>query len=277
MTVLPNWPALNAKSVSLGLKMWSFSRLRLLENCPRLFQATYLFHSTSNKKTIRLQHIPASVGIFVHNIFETLLNSPDKNFAEVWMAKIEAAGFTLAEKEAVYKYRYNTQNLVDRLQKAVIKWGLYLQMERRFMHSPLIAYLDFMGLTPSQKTAILLDFKTYSKGKGAKPTKKTKTKAQNLKDQLSLYSLLIFLEYDSVQEIKAGCVHIPDEDVSFNPVVYRKALPALEQRWFKRFSEAINIIEHYQNTDPTDFPATKGEACTWCTLSCAFNKNRRPI
>jgi hypothetical protein len=255
------WAELDLQSRALSLGLWSYSKISLYEDCPKAFQARYMFPHTKNSQYVPLTEVPAAVGTFIHSIFELALKEKaDGPFSQLWAEQVEKQQLVHIEIAGAQQFKYNTKALVARIKNTVTKHQLTLQLERKLMHVPLIAYADLIGVSPSNTFALLLDYKTH---------KETSKRKQKVADQLSFYAMCLLLAIPELEQVKPGCVFVPDEVVGFIEVIYRKDLRVLENNWHTRIQRAITEIKELTDAGSPStlaLPAIKGEACTWCSL-----------
>ena len=264
-TSAPSLQEIQTASTNLNLNLgpWSYSKLKLFENCPRLFQAKYLTRKYK-EPGVQFDSIPSKVGTFIHAVIaDCLEKGVDKyHFNTVWIDLSKVHRLLSEERDIAHTLKYHAQAIIVKLEAAIKRYQLNLFLEKKICISGLLAYIDFLGITSRSKSAIVLDHKTH---------KSTPERLSLVQDQLSFYALCVFMQYPSLHFIQAGCSFVPDEKVALENITPRTDLPDLLQAWGTRLNAAVTQIQE------GTFPAKKGPACAWCKdSSCALlpKKNR---
>lgn len=249
----PTLEQIQIASRKLNLGPWSYSKLKLIESCPRLFQAKYLKVRPYIPR-VQFDSVPSKVGTFIHAVLAHCLGEGvDKyEFNGVWVDLGVFHKLLSEERDTAHTLKYCTHTILQKLEAAIRRYQLNLFLEAELRNQGLLCCIDFLGITSKAKSAIVLDHKTH---------KSTPERLSAVQDQLSFYTLCTFMQYPALQYIQAGCSFIPDEKVTLENIVPRADLPDLLHVWGTRLHEAIKQIQEDQ------FPARKGPACAWCNDS----------
>ena len=274
--MLDSWIEIQNISKDLGVGTWSYHKLTLFENCPRLFQNKYL-NAKPTKETDAnkiFYEMPTQVGIFIHKVLETCLqeqNTTD-NFSSVWVKTQKDCRLVTEEKLMADRLRPQVKAILLRLRAAADKYTLSVQLEKMLTIPGVIGFADYIGSSPKGEHILLLDFKTHSH---------TPDREKRVKEQLMFYALILFKMYSDLNRIDIGCAYIPDADVKMLKSVHRNELLKIDTHWIRRINTALGMLEVFMRDFPqiqaAGFPASKGEACAWCSekKTCETYKQRK--
>ena len=262
--MLDSWIEIQNISKKLGVGTWSYHKLVLFENCPRLFQNKYLCAKplkVSDPNKI-FYEIPAKVGIFIHKVMETCLQEPDtpNSFSSAWVRTLKTCRLVTEEKLMADRLRPQVNAIVLRLRAAAVKYTLDIQIEKMLTVPGVVGFADYVGASPDGRHVLLLDFKTHSH---------SLDREKKVTAQLTFYAMLLFEMYADLGLIDIGCAYIPDADVKTIKSIHREELFEIEKHWVRRINTALGMLEVFMRDFPqiqaAGFPPSKGDACEWCS------------
>jgi len=248
----------------------SFSKGNTLLTCGRKYDLQYI----KRAQKIEAPHKEVMVvGKFTHKVLELCLNKAQHfgweqdavDFGGSWMQVHKQMPMTLKEYDMTESLRVPTEEVFHKLMSAIRTYRMkvfpemMICMSRTGKVAPSIkwnnrffyGFIDFIGITPNYKKALVIDYKSHSKNDD--DIEKTAL-------QLSTYAYCLFMWHPELEQVQYGVAYLPDTDIDLQPAIVRGSdeYQQLEDRVFSFFREYIEKL------NAKAFAPTASKLCDWC-------------
>jgi hypothetical protein len=249
--------------------IWSYSKVKILETCPRLFKANYLTRKQGVDNGIPLVGESIVVGLFIHNIFELCVPDLQKtcNFNIVWSQQLAETRMTTAEEQLANSLKSNVKDMIRLLQTKYLYQEL---VPERKLEDPdrAVAFIDLEATVYKGKEAgvHLYDYKS------AYPTDKALARVT---DQLEFYAGMYAKLHPHVGELHGIAGFVPKaEFITCVKFSKPKERAALVDKYEHRVGTADNMLSILKGTKLFLNPKKKTPVCGWCHVSkCPHSKH----